>query len=159
MRQSLIIISLLGLGAALASCGPATPTTETTNLTTGGYAVLGNDFSGNYVKIIGLRSVPADGKYPCLNQFEVCLGLDPAGATAAVQDLCPSDDTPEGTWTFSYVLYTDAQCTAALENIGCVPDQGEWLSPGHNYNDVVCLTRNADKSWDFCVMDPVTGAG
>jgi hypothetical protein len=150
------IFIVLIAGAALVSCG-----TEKTGSDVGSQvaAVLGNDFTGNYVRVHGVRSVPADGKYPCLNEFEVCLGLDPAGATASVQDLCPSDDTPEGTWSFTYVIFADSACTAPLANLGCIPQMDEWLHPGHNANDVVCITRNADKSFDFCVMDPVTGAG
>jgi hypothetical protein len=106
--------------------------------------VLGNDFTGNYVRVHAVRSVPADGKNPCLSELEVCLGLDPAGATAAVKDLCPSDDTPEGTWSFTYVVFFDAACTVPLANLGCMPIMQEWLHPGHNHNDVVCITRNAD---------------
>lgn len=122
-------------------------------------AVLGNDFTGNFVRIHGVRSVPTDTKYPCLNEFEVCLGLDPVGATAAIKDLCPSDDTPEGTWAFTYVVFADAACTVPLANFGCIPTMQEWLHPGRNHNDVVCITRNAEKDFDLCVLDPVTGAG
>ncbi|HEU5217074.1 MAG TPA: hypothetical protein VFU23_00345 [Gemmatimonadales bacterium] len=153
--RHLRVMSAALAAASLVSCSGGDGSDRTSAIS----AVLGNDFTGNYARIHGIRSVPADGKYPCLDEFDVCLGLDPAGATAAIPDLCPSDDTPPGTWSFTYVLYADAQCTTALANLGCMPTQGEWLTPGHNNNDVVCTTRNADKTWDFCVMDPVTGAG
>jgi hypothetical protein len=123
------------------------------------FSTLGNDFTGNYVKIKGTRKVPADKKYPCLNSFEVCLSLDPEGITNAVKDLCPSDNTPEGTWNFTYVIYDDNACQRPLANLGCVPDLNEWLHPGQNSNNVTCITRNADKTFNFCVMDPITGAG
>ena len=122
-------------------------------------AVLGNDFTGNYAKIHGVRSVMVDAKYPCLNEFEACVSLTADGKTAAIEDLCPSDDTPGGTWNFTYKLYADKDCKDLLGNLGCVPTLREWLHPGRNCNDVVCITRNASKEFDFCVMDPVTGAG
>jgi hypothetical protein len=48
--------------------------------------------------------MPANPVYPCINEFEVCAGTDPSGATATVKDLCPSPDTPEGTWSFTFVM-------------------------------------------------------
>jgi hypothetical protein len=155
MSKLMAMMAVLMIAVGLVGCVAPAPDEAGASM----QALLGNDFTGNYVKVLGNRSVPADGKYPCINQFEVCLGLDPAGATAAIKDLCPSTNTPAGTWAFSYIIYADAQCTEALGNLGCPPTVGEVLNPGHNKNEVTCITRNADKSFDFCVMDPVTGAG
>lgn len=154
MFKLMAVVAMVALSVGLGGC--IAPQEE---LGASVQAVLGNDFTGNFVKIHGVRAPGADRKYPCISEFEVCLGLDPAGATAAIRDLCPSDDTPEGTWSFTYVIYADAACTQTLANLGCVPTMQEWLHPGANDNDVVCITRNAEKSFDFCVMDPVTGAG
>jgi hypothetical protein len=120
---------------------------------------LGNDFTGNYVWIRGTRSVAADGKYPCLSEFQVCVPTDQAGRTLAIQDLCPSTDTPEGTWSFEYYLAADKACAEPLGNLYCEIERGEWLTPGANSNQVRCTTRNAEKTFDFCVYDPVSGAG
>jgi hypothetical protein len=120
---------------------------------------LGNDFTGNFVWIRGTRSVAADGKYPCLSEFQACVPTDQAGKTLAIQDLCPSTDTPEGTWSFEYYLAADKACAEPLGNLYCEIERGEWLQPGANSNQVRCTTRNAEKTFDFCVYDPVTGAG
>lgn len=120
---------------------------------------LGNDFTGNYLWVQGQRSVAADGKYPCLNQFEACLPLDAAGRSIPIQDLCPSNNTPTGTWSFNYALYADADCAVPLQNLYCEVDKGETLQPGPNSNSIACLTYNASKDFDVCVYDPVTGAG
>jgi hypothetical protein len=143
---------------AVSACGSGVAV-EDNNLASAVRAMLGNDFTGKYVKVTGTRSPAATPLYPCVSEFEACLGLDATGATASIQDLCPSDNTPEGTWAFKYIVYKDAGCTTAITNFGCMPELGEWLSPGHNHNDVVCITRNSDKSFDLCVVDPVTGAG
>lgn len=155
MFKIMTMVACVALAVGMAGCAGM----EDQKLGSSIQSVLGNDFTGNYVKISGLRSQPADGKYPCLNQFEVCLGLDPEGVTAAIKDLCPSDNTPSGTWMFRYVIYADPACTEKLENLGCEPKEAEWLHPGPNHNDVACITRNASKTFDFCVYDPETGAG
>lgn len=122
-------------------------------------AALGGDFSGNFVKIKGVRSVPADGKYPCSSSFEACLSLDASGSTAPVRNLCPSVDDPAGTWRFEFVLYADKACANQLANLTCAPNPNETLAPGKNVNAAECYTRNADKAFDLCVVDPITGAG
>ncbi len=157
MRAIVATGAALAASIGLVACSGARTQDEATGTSVS--AVLGNDFTGNYLKIWGVRSPASDPKYPCLNEFEVCLGLDPGGITPAVKDLCPSDDTPSGTWAFKYVVFVDPQCTVALDNFGCVPTAQEWVHPGSNHHDVVCITRNADDTWDLCVMDPVTGAG
>ncbi|MCK6551446.1 hypothetical protein L6R52_36760 [Myxococcota bacterium] len=156
------MLSILGavlIAATLVVAGCGTDQNNNEELGAQISAILGNDFTGNYVRIHGVRNVPADTKYPCLNEFDVCLGMSPEGMTSMVRDLCPSDDTPEGVWTFTYVIYADAACVEPLANLGCIPTMDEWLHPGYNHNDVVCITRNADKGFDFCVLDPVTWAG
>lgn len=158
MRFTHLIAAVL-VGGALLIAGCGAEQNDNEELGAQISAILGNDFTGNYVRIHGVRSVPADTKYPCLNEFDLCLGLSQEGLTSMVRDLCPSDDTPEGTWEFTYVMFTDATCQTALANLGCIPTINEWLHPGYNHNNVTCITRNADKTFDFCVLDPVTGAG
>lgn len=120
---------------------------------------LGNNFAGHSAQVIGVRRVPADTVYPCVSEINTCLSMTPDGNTTALKDLCPSDDTPNSTWSFQYVLYADEKCKTPLENLGCLPTMKEWLKPGDNNNDAICITRNAEKDFDFCVMDPDTGAG
>lgn len=161
MRTIRVVMGIL-LSLVFAGCSAAGSDDDPygeNDLNSSIYNLLGNDFTGNSVRIHGTRSTLADRKYPCVNEFDVCLGTDPNGVTPAVRDLCPSDDTPNGTWSFSFVIYGDTTCTTPLGNLGCMPVTGEWLHPGHNHNEVICLTRNGDKDFDFCVMDPVTGAG
>jgi 6-phosphogluconolactonase (cycloisomerase 2 family) len=121
-------------------------------------ADLGNDFSGNYLWVHGVRSQAADAKYPCLNEVTACLALDASGQSEALFDLCPSIDTPEGTWRFEYALYTD-ECRTPLANVRCVVEEGEQLAPGENHDLVECLTDNAVKDFRVCLYDPATGAG
>ena len=121
-------------------------------------ADLGNDFSGNYLWVHGTRSVAVDAKYPCLNEVTACLALDASGKSEALMDLCPSIDTPEGTWTFEYALYAD-KCGTPLANVACVIAEGATLAPGANHNQVQCLTTNAQTDFQVCLYDPVTKAG
>jgi hypothetical protein len=154
------LAATLGITACSTGSGDAAPA-QNPNLAS--YSLtnsdLGNDFTGNFVWIRGTRSVAADGKYPCLSEFQVCVPTDAAGRTMAIQDLCPSTDTPEGTWTFEYYLAADEACAEPLGNLYCEIQRGEVLRPGSNTDQVRCTTRNADKTFDICVYDPVTGAG
>ena len=122
-------------------------------------ASLSQDFSGNFLGVSGTRAVAVDAKYPCLSQVTACLALDSSGKTGPLNDLCPSVDTPQGDWSFTYGLYTDEDCTQPLGNVACVVPAAEALSPGENHNVVECLTSNAQKVFDVCLYDPVTKAG
>ena len=155
MFKTMAMVAFVALAAGLAGCVAAEDSQSGSAI----QAMLGNDFTGNYVKIAGMRSQPADGKYPCLSQFELCLALDKDGVTEAIKNLCPSEDTPAGTRSFRYTLYADKGCIEPLGNLGCVPVEKEFLHCGANYDSVTCITRNADKTFDFCVLDPFTGAG
>jgi hypothetical protein len=152
-----LIANVIAAAAVLGACGRGEPLGDVRSSSV--QLALGNDFSGKYLRVWGERTPAASSIYPCINAFEVCIPLDGNGATAAVHDLCPSDDTPEGTWSYKGIVYADAACTQPLANFGCLPDEGEWIGPGHNKDDIQCITRNADKSFDLCVIDPVTGSG
>jgi hypothetical protein len=154
-----LLVAALVLGACSGGSGDAAPAADPSLASYSLSADLGNDFTGNHAWIRGTRSVAADGKYPCLSEFQVCVPLDQAGRTDAVQDLCPSTDTPEGTWTFEFYLASDEACAAPLGNLYCEIQRGEWLQPGSNANQVRCTTQNAEKTFEFCVYDPATGAG
>ncbi len=148
--------SLLWLGACT---GTGEPTSDQTSRGASLDAELGNDFSGNYLWVHGLRSVASDAKYPCLNEVTACLALDKVGKSEALADLCPSIDTPEGTWTFEHGLFADKDCTQPLANLKCIVNQGATLAPGHNRNPVECLTDNALNDFKVCIYDPATKAG
>ncbi len=156
--------SVLAMAAVLAACGGKSTSTSDGRLGTASYAftahdLLGNDFRGNYAWIHGYRSAVVDAKYPCLNEFTDCRALDQQGVTLAVEDLCPTVDTPAGTWTFEFYLSTDAECRQPMPNLVCAIVPAEELKRGANHNEVPCTTDNASKDFDFCIYDPVTGAG
>ncbi len=153
----LLVVLVAAVGCSGNTAPGATDETAAFALKTG----LGNDFAGNYIQVHGRRGPAADGKYPCLNEFTACLPLSAAGETPVVEDLCPSVDTPAGSWTFNYGLFTDAACATPLANIMCHDSLPESLEPGRNSNrnPVFCTTDNAGKSFDVCLYDPATGAG
>lgn len=147
---------LITFGAAafvIAACGGLT-TEDTASIST----ALGRGFTNLSLKVHGVRTAPASSLYPCANELDACVGLDRNGLSRPVINLCPSNDTPNGTWSFKYAVYVDGDCRVLAENLACEPKTEEWLRPGHNSNEVRCITRNADKSFDLCVIDPVTGA-
>ena len=122
-------------------------------------ANLGEGFSGRYLWVHGKRSTPVDGRYPCLAEVTACLALDASGRSAALGDLCPSSDTPAGTWDFDFALYTDGACTQPFEGVACVVARGERLSAGQNPSTVLCISSDAEKDFTVCLYDPVTKAG
>jgi hypothetical protein len=107
-----------------------------------------SSFGGSYISIHGYRSVPADPKYTCVNEFQACLAMDRDGKTPAVETLCPSANTPQGTWSFEYQLWTDPYCSVPMQNVACAKHEGEWLDPGKNTNRVECGEQTADKDFD-----------
>lgn len=120
---------------------------------------LGNNLAGHSARVIGARRLPADPAYPCVSEIDTCISMNADGSTAPLKDLCPSDDTPHATWSFQYVLYADDSCETPLDNLACIPTMREWVRTGDNDAESICITRNASSGFDFCVMDPKTGAG
>ena len=144
------------------------------------------NFGGNSVVICGDRSADADLKYPCANSFScTCYDFEPDGQlNVEIPDLCPSKDLPVGEWTFSYTLYTghcyQGRPTGDVinplfplgdlsnpNNFACydfgnrgairVPNRSiERLEPGCNENEIICVTENATKTFDFDVCVQVT---
>lgn len=124
-------------------------------------------FQGNWIQIQGHRDGLADPKYPCANEFRVCVPLDAGGSAPPIHDLCPTVNSPvdgaagtgTGMWSFTYRLFTDSGCITAMPNLLCPDTVGEALSPGATVtNTVRCLTSNAAKDVNMCITDPVTGA-
>jgi len=90
-----------------------------------------------------------------------------------IPNLCPSNDVPEGDWTFTYAVWTGTTCgtgptpgealtgTGNPNNFVCYDSRdlatltnpnettGEPLDPGQNSNHIVCSTVNATKTFDF----------
>lgn len=131
-------------------------------------SVSGLSFSGNSVRIVGNRSVDADSKYPCLNEIDTCLNFDVDGKVEDVSGLCPSENVPNGDWTFDYTVFSDIDCGGVVindlnnpNNFVCYDSQdlftrahpnqtvNETLHRGGNQNFIECLTQNASKSFDF----------
>ena len=101
-----------------------------------------------YLSVHGYRSVQADARYQCSNEFFACLAMDGEGRTLPVESLCPSSYTPEGTWTFEYQLWKDPYCEEPMSEITCEKHEDEWLGSGHNTNNVKCYERPADKDFE-----------
>lgn len=162
MRYLHVALAMI-VGITVSACrGSATNTEQGTPRTASYAVILGNDFTGNSLRVTGDRSVATDAEYPCLDAVDICVSLNADGTSqGAIHDLCPSDDTPEGTWSFGFRMYANADCTGdEMANIECNPVTGEYLPWGETtVNAVVCETHNADKSFDVCVYDPATGAG
>lgn len=86
-------------------------------------------------------------------------------------DLCPSDNAPEADWKWEFTLFTDDKCGrdggealngAYDRNFTCFdskdlfdqnhPNQSiDELKRGKNKNEIVCVTKNASKTFDFDV--------
>ena len=152
------LVSAMWLGACGAAGDRAAPDEASPRTASLGVGV-GDDFGGIYLWVHGTRSTAVDGRYPCLSEVVACLPLDASGKSAPLVDLCPSADTPEGTWDFDFALYTDPDCSAAVENVGCAVARGRTLGPGANPAGVVCVTGNARKDFTVCLYDPETKAG
>ncbi|HCF61076.1 MAG TPA: hypothetical protein DFS52_24155 [Myxococcales bacterium] len=133
--------------------------------------VTNPNFQGNSVRIVGTRVPGADLKYPCLNSIDTCWALDVNGSLFhVIEDLCPSENIPKGDWTFTYEIYSELDCKGELMNapgnpnnfvcyaIDDIFDQAhanysvEKLEAGVcNENEIVCITKTADKTFDFDV--------
>lgn len=155
------------------------------------FALSGGDFTGNSVRICGSRT-QADGKYRCNSQLSAqsdgggdgcgCFEFDSTGAVldpnGILAGLCPSVDVPTSDWTFSYEIWSATGCTGTQLNDGthdlvCYdskdfasqanPNQSiEPLAIGANANQILCVTANAKKSFQFescAIVDVDAGAG
>ena len=99
-------------------------------------ALSGGDFSDNSVFIVGHRNGAADTKYPCVNDTSGCFNFGHVDAgvsnipfpvpgdtgAAAFDHLCPTEDVlasdasvsdagAPGTWTFTYHVWSQPNCT------------------------------------------------
>lgn len=151
------------VAVALVGCGGATSSSDHAQRTqTASYAINVYDgafsFLGNSIRIVGDRSVLADAKYPCASSFDVCLPLQADGTIAEpVLNLCPSANTPEGNWDFTYTLFADLDCQTPMANLQCIETVAEPLPIGGEVtNAVKCETWNASKDITVCIYDPVT---
>lgn len=161
--------------AAIAACGRASTTSEDAAAGTATYAIsLTNptpSYLGNYIYITGKRDGIADLKYPCSSQFAVCLPIDQHGVVEPIKNLCPTPNdlypgkyaNPadyDGTWTFTYTLYSNSTCTnPPMTNLDCPDTENETLGINAKVtNNIVCITHNAEKDVNVCVVDPATGA-
>ncbi|WP_373048655.1 hypothetical protein [Vulgatibacter sp.] len=147
----------------------------------------GPNFTGNFVKIGGKRKEYADGKYACLSKLEEdCYKFDKDGGLVdswgkkiKFDDLCPSANVPAAKWEFWYTIHTDSYCRSEpindaynKNNLVCYDSKDvakqdpylanksvEWLEKGKNKNKIVCLTKNAEKTFEFDVCEDVTPYG
>lgn len=92
-------------------------------------------------------------------------------------DLCPSANAPESDWQFDFVIFTDDKCGRNggesingpydENNFTCYdskdlfdqqyPNQSiEELKRGKNENEIICVTKNAAKTFDFDVCTDET---
>ncbi len=173
--------------AAMSACHTGAPPSPDGQTASVGMAItVPPDFSGVSVFIQGTRTPPANGShiYGCLSSASDCFTLDPNGfATSTTTGapgfggLCPSDDDPVGDWTFTYAFYDDASCGGnggtqlndgqhnfvcyAASDIGtrAYPNETyeEVISEGQNENNVLCLTEDAIKTFNFTVCDVLDG--
>lgn len=143
----------------------------------------GPDFKGNSVYICADRSRPSDSKYPCDNHSCQCFNFDTDGrlmncdkGPARFENLCPTADYPVANWKFEYTVYGGPDCKGTpitsprdpwTYNFTChdAADLNErrfpnsWVEPlvkGENRNDIVCITTNASKAFDFDVCVDIT---
>lgn len=95
-----------------------------------GMALYG-DFGDASVRVTGVRTPSADGVYSCENSFANCLNFNSDGGAQVIQGLCPSENIPAGTWTFSYELFKGANCPGSpIPNVDCPPTTGQTLPAG-----------------------------
>lgn len=113
-----------------------------------------------------IRKNPAVEECPCFDLDADGVPTD-GGEPLVFSGLCPSDNVPESLWTFGYEIWSDQGCGGQLlnsptneNNFRCYDIQDlasaeyanqsvEWLSAGYNHNQIICLTRNAQKDWNF----------
>lgn len=171
--------------AALSACHTATSVDGTSTDETMAHAALAlsvpPDYSGVTVLIQGIRTPAANGLYGCRSAVTGCFSLDADGYATSLPDgapgfdeLCPTRDVPVGDWTFSYTIYSGPDCTGTVLNDGthnlvCYdindiaarlhPNQTfqEPLGPGENENRILCLTVDAEKTFNLNVCEVLDG--
>lgn len=84
------------------------------------------------------------------------------------ENLCPSNNVEEAKWLFEFTIFSDKNCYGDPlngyedNNFACFASDDiskqdypnaalEWLEPGKNKNEVICITKNAEKEFDFDV--------
>ena len=121
-------------------------------------------------------------KCQCFNFDTLGRPVDPSDPReqGRFEDLCPSSDVPVSNWTFEYIVYSEKDCGGTAltntnpyhpelnpHNFVCYdvanlrtesdPNKSiEMLMPGQNCNEIICVTKNASKFWDFDVCVDVT---
>jgi hypothetical protein len=116
---------------------------------------------------VSVPGAPGTADCPCFDFAADGTLIDPTSRRPVeVNHLCPSNDVPAGGWTFDYTIYTAGSCHGEVlntpeNNFVCYdtrdlllldhPNQSfnERLAEGDNANHIVCLTRNANKTFDF----------
>lgn len=102
------------------------------------------------------------------------------GGQPRMENLCPTADYPVSKWDFTYTIFAKPNCygdvitgpkptydpyaynfvcfDAQDLNVQYYPDMSakETLLIGENCNDIVCLTTNGSKTWDFDVCVDIT---
>lgn len=129
---------------------------------------LSGDFSGASVRISGARAPFAGGAYSCSNSVVACLNFDDDGSSETLVGLCPSEDDPSGTWTFSYELFGSPSCAGTqLTNVDCPVTIDETLPAGEvTVNAVSCSSETSGVGFQFqcadgsvCIPPTVTYSG
>lgn len=113
-----------------------------------------------------IRESP-DDHCPCFDLDSQGIPRTARGDSLQFSGLCPSDNVPEGPWIFGYELWTESGCAGEMlnapdnpNNFRCfdiedlvagehVNQSVEWLSTGSNHNQILCLSRNSTKDWEF----------
>lgn len=151
MSKGLFLAGWVLAVGSLAGCGvDGAADEELAQLQLGLVASLA-DFSGNSVRVVGARSPAADAKYDCANSIDACLPFNADGTTPVLLGLCASENTPTGTWSFSYQVFASTDCTGSeLTNFECPGTPPEPLPAGViTVNQVQCTSLNAGKTFDF----------
>ncbi|MBX3211258.1 MAG: hypothetical protein KF850_04435 [Labilithrix sp.] len=116
---------------------------------------LGSDFSGNSVRITGVRTPPAGGAHRCVSDIVTCLNFNDDNTTEAIVGLCPSEDDPSGTWTFTYEIFAGLDCAPPqLADLECAATIDEVLPAGVlSTNYVLCSSDTSGVGFRFTCAD------
>lgn len=135
--------------------------------------------AGKSLYICGERDEYADSKYACLNEACKCFDVLADGSLVDHDthkpghfgNLCPSRNHPAADWTFTYGIHAEQGCTGKLLNpedepwnfacydVGDVVTRAnrnrsvETLDTGLNENNIICITRQSKKDFDFDLCD------
>lgn len=174
-----VVIGSAGLLTTACSDDPARSARKDGATSKVAFALSGGDFTGNSIRICGVRAESADGKYRCNSTVSVpaddggtvcpCFEFASDGAVldpdGLLSGLCPSSDIPTADWTFTYEIWSATECGGVqlndgTNNLTCFdaqdlltqanPNQStETLAIGTNTNQVLCITDNALKAFQF----------